>query len=212
MEQKNHYIYLGGYPNNSEMMYSFYDKNSTILQIPYNKYYRNNEIIENLYSQFINQNGKIDKDTKYIFIFHDFGSIYGKFLINKYFTEYKCYVYFLSIGEKISLKYSFNLFYIQWVRINWLLYRIFPYLGNSSHKLFLQYLFYKEKIPKNKRHYFIKNCSMNYLYFNILNLDINRPLHRNIEFTFIRGNTIDKLFDKNNNANIIIESNHWFFI
>jgi hypothetical protein len=212
MTNKIHYIYLGGYPNNSEMMYSFCDVNSTILQIPHNKYYRNNEIIENLYLQFINKNKKIDKDTQYMFILHDFGSIYGKFLINKYFTEYNCYVIFLSIGEKISLKYSFYMFYIQWMRLNWLLYLIIPYIGNLSHRLFLQYLFYIEKIPKNKRHYFINNCSMNYLYFNILELDVNESLHPNIKSTFIRGNTVDQLFDKNNTANIILELNHWFFI
>ena len=212
MVEKIKFVYLGGYPNTIEMMHSLCNVNSTVLQIPYNKYYKNEEIIDNLYLQFINKNGKINKNTKYIFVFHDFGSIYGKFLINKYFTEYDCYVYFLSIGEKISLKCSFYTFYIQWVRINWLLYKICPFVANLSHRLFLQYLFYMEKIPKNKRYYFIRNCSMNYLYFNILQLNINEPLHPNIKFIFIRGSTVDKLFDKNNTANVINNYNHWFFI
>ena len=212
MTEKVHFIYLGGYPNNVEMMHSFCNKNSTVLQIPYNKYYENEEIIDKLYLEFINRNGEIDKNTKYIFVLHDFGSIYGKFLINKYFTEYDCYVYFLSIGEKISLKYSFHMFYFQWIRINWLIYKKFPHIANFSHRLFLKYLFYMEKIPKNKRHYFIRNCSMNYLYFNVLKLKVNELLHPNIKSIFIRGNTVDKLFDKNNTADVINNCNHWFFI
>lgn len=212
MADKKHFIYLGGYPNTIDMMSSFSNENSTVLQIPHDRYYKNEEIIEHLYQQFISVNRQIDKDTQYIFILHDFGSIYGKFLINKYFYEYNCYVIFLSIGSQISRKYSLYLLYIQWLQLNWLLYLIFPPLANLSHLLFLQYLFYMEKIPRDKRDYFIRNCSMNYLYFNVFEfVDVNEPLHPSIKSIFIRGNSVDALLDKNNTADVIGPFNHWSF-
>jgi hypothetical protein len=42
-------------------------------------------------------------------------------------------------------------------------------------------------------------------------LELNRPMPTNVVSHFIRGNTIDKYFDKTQSADVE-KGNHWFFL
>lgn len=203
------YILLGGFPNNKEMMTFYADKcnlkNRLILEIPHDRYYSNKEIILNLKKQIL----EIDQKKKYIFILHDFGSIYGKILVEELKLN-NVFVQFLSIGPKITLRYHIGLLYIFGMILVYIIYSINQNIGNRLYLYYLNFIFNYENILSINQKYFLRDASMCYLYWNVLFLDHNQEFQ--IPFNFIRGNTVDSLFDRQFNADIIFDKNHWFFL
>jgi hypothetical protein len=209
------FVFLGGFPNNKKMMQDFskkqfFEEESTIiLEIPRDKYYSNQEIVQHLYVQL--HSHELRKNL--LFVLHDFGSIYGKLLVTKLAEagNHNLFVEFLSIGPYINIIFSFKLFYILYNIFVFFLYSLYKPLGNFFYRVLLCIIYSVENIPKKHHQYFLTDASLCYVYYNALMLDLNRPMPSNVVSHFIRGNTIDKYFDKSQSADVE-KGNHWFFL
>ncbi len=229
------YIILTGFPNNrnfGKYLINYFKLNdcmSIILKINPNKI-KNSEIIDDLYFQIINNNRYVsDKNMSYHFIFHDWGSIYGRLLIEKYFLNKKYEATFLSLGPNLkklfidSIFFDIRLMYQIYLTIVYIIYIFVPFIGkpiaNFLQKIFIFIIYLCDPITAKYKHFFEINPQYNYLYYklyfetsetkqllNDTSLNLNKT-------TFIRGNSFDQIFDKNKTANVILNnSSHWFIL
>lgn len=216
-------ICIGGFPNNAKMMEyvvrDFYDLLPIILNIPTDKYYTIEGVVESLHHQFLIKHGEINKENDYFFILHDFGSIYGKMLIEKYFTDVQVNIIFLSVGPNTFLRLcdrdSYLLSYILFMQLIWLIYLVFPTIANILYRLFLHSIFKYMAIHSKFKYCFHNTACQTYLYWHVWKLLSmkRKPLTANVSCIFIRSNKFDRLFDKYNSADVIdYTRRHWFFL